>query len=36
MCTFIEITLFSRLADEYFPDGELSRVQRHLNEYPDG
>jgi hypothetical protein len=36
MFTFIETTMFSRLADEYFQDGELSRAQHHFNEYPDG
>ena len=33
--TFIETRLFTRLADEYLPDDELSRLQRHLNENPE-
>lgn len=36
MFTFIETKLFSHLADEYLPDDELSRLQHHLNEDPDG
>lgn len=35
MFTFIETKLFSRLADEYLPDEQLSRLQHHLNESPE-
>lgn len=35
MFTFIETKLFSRLADEYLPDDQLSRLQHHLNENPE-
>lgn len=34
MFTFIETKLFSRLADEYLSDDELSRLQHHLSENP--
>jgi hypothetical protein len=35
MFPFIETKLFSRLADEYLPDDQLSRLQQHLNENPE-
>ena len=35
MFTFIETKLFSRRADEYLPDDQLSRLQHHLNENPE-
>jgi mRNA-degrading endonuclease RelE of RelBE toxin-antitoxin system len=35
MFTFIETRLFSRLADEYLPDDQLSRLQHYLNENPE-
>lgn len=35
MLTFIETKLFSRLADEYLPDEQLSLLQHHLNENPE-
>jgi hypothetical protein len=35
MFTFIETKLFSRLADEYLPDDQLSRLQSYLNESPE-
>lgn len=35
MFTFIETKTFSRLADEYLPDDQLSRLQYHLNENPE-
>ena len=35
MFTFIETKLSSRLADEYHPDDQLSRLQHHLNENPE-
>jgi hypothetical protein len=35
MFTFIETKLFSRLADEYLPDDQLSRLQHSLNENPE-
>ncbi len=33
--TFIETRLFSRLADEYLPDDQLSLLQQYLNENPE-
>jgi len=35
MFTFIETKLFTRLADEYLPDEQLSRLQHYLNENPE-
>ena len=35
MFVFIETRVFTRLADEYLSDDELSRLQHHLNENPE-
>lgn len=35
MFTFIETSLFSRLAQEYFSDQEYGQLQAHLIEHPE-
>ena len=35
MFTFVETRLFTRLADEYLSDDELSNLQNYLNDNPE-